>query len=87
MVNGRKSGEKPVERTMKPGREATLQWMQEARCMPNPWVSLRHDQLIPVNKAVNKKNYWKRGLEEEEKLVSSTYTEAISTWALSLSEW
>jgi hypothetical protein len=23
--------------------------------MPNPWVSLRCDQLIPVNKAVNKK--------------------------------
>jgi hypothetical protein len=23
--------------------------------MPNPWVSLRHDKLIPVNKAVNKK--------------------------------
>jgi hypothetical protein len=23
--------------------------------MPNPWVSLRRDQLIPVNKAVNKK--------------------------------
>jgi hypothetical protein len=23
--------------------------------MPNTWVSLRRDQLIPVNKAVNKK--------------------------------
>jgi hypothetical protein len=23
--------------------------------MPNPWVSLRHDQLILVNKAVNEK--------------------------------
>jgi hypothetical protein len=23
--------------------------------MPNPWVSLRCDQLIPVNKAVNEK--------------------------------
>jgi hypothetical protein len=23
--------------------------------MPNPWVSLRRDQLIPVNKAVNEK--------------------------------
>jgi hypothetical protein len=23
--------------------------------MPNPRVSLRHDQLIPVNKAVNEK--------------------------------
>jgi hypothetical protein len=23
--------------------------------MLNPWVSLRHDQIIPVNKAVNNK--------------------------------
>jgi hypothetical protein len=23
--------------------------------MPNPWVSPRHDRLIPVNKVVNKK--------------------------------
>jgi hypothetical protein len=23
--------------------------------MPNPWVSLRQDKLIPVNKAVNEK--------------------------------
>jgi hypothetical protein len=30
--------------------------------MPNPWGSLRCDQLIPVNKAVNKKEQ----LEEEE---------------------
>jgi hypothetical protein len=34
--------------------------------MPNPWVSLRHDQLIPVNKAVNKKERLEKGLEEEE---------------------
>jgi hypothetical protein len=34
--------------------------------MPNPWVSLRHDQLIPVNKAVNEKEQLKKGLEEEE---------------------
>jgi hypothetical protein len=34
--------------------------------MPNPWVSLRHDQLIPVNKAVNKKEELEKGLEEEE---------------------
>jgi hypothetical protein len=38
--------------------------MQAAHCMPNPWVSIRHDQLIPFNKAVNKKE---QGLEEEEK--------------------
>jgi hypothetical protein len=28
------------------------------RYMPNPWVSLRCDQLIPVNKAVNEKKQW-----------------------------
>jgi hypothetical protein len=30
--------------------------------MPNPWVSLRQDQLIPVNKAVNKKEQLEKGL-------------------------
>jgi hypothetical protein len=35
--------------------------------MPSPWVSLRCKQLIPVNKAVNKKEQFKKGLEEEEK--------------------
>jgi hypothetical protein len=34
--------------------------------MPNPLVSLRRDQLIPVNKAVNKKEQLGKGLEEEE---------------------
>jgi hypothetical protein len=34
--------------------------------MPNPWVSLRHDQLILVNKAVNEKEQLEKGLEEEE---------------------
>jgi hypothetical protein len=34
--------------------------------MPNPWVSLRHDQLIQVNKADNKKEQLEKGLEEEE---------------------
>jgi hypothetical protein len=29
-------------------------------------VSLRHDQLIPVNKAVNEKEQLEKGLEEEE---------------------
>jgi hypothetical protein len=29
-------------------------------------VSLRRDQLIPVNKAVNKKEQLEKGLEEEE---------------------
>jgi hypothetical protein len=34
--------------------------------MPNPWVSLRCDQLILVNKAVNKNEQLEKGLEEEE---------------------
>jgi hypothetical protein len=40
--------------------------MKDAHCMPNPWVSLRRDQLIPVNKAVNEKELLEKGLEEEE---------------------
>jgi hypothetical protein len=35
--------------------------------MPNPWVSLRRDQHIPVKKAINKKEQLEKGLEEEEK--------------------
>jgi hypothetical protein len=35
--------------------------------MPNLWVSLRRDQLILFNKAVNKKELLEKGLEEEEK--------------------
>jgi hypothetical protein len=37
--------------------------------MPNPWVSLRRDQLIPVNKAVNEKEQLEKGMEEEEKKI------------------
>jgi PII-like signaling protein len=33
--------------------------------MPNPWVSLRHDQLVPVNKVVNEKETIGKGLEEK----------------------
>jgi hypothetical protein len=40
--------------------------MEDAHCKPNPWVSLRRDQLIPVNKAVNEKEQLEKGLEEEE---------------------
>jgi hypothetical protein len=29
--------------------------------MPNPWVSLRLDQIIPVNKAVNEKEQLEKG--------------------------
>jgi hypothetical protein len=35
--------------------------------MPNPWVSLRRDQLIPVNKAVSEKEQLEKGPEEEER--------------------
>jgi hypothetical protein len=35
--------------------------------MPNPWVSLRHDQFIPVNKAVNDKEQLEKRPEEEKK--------------------
>jgi hypothetical protein len=34
--------------------------------MPNRWVTLRHDQLIPVNKAVNEKEQLEKGMEEEQ---------------------
>jgi hypothetical protein len=33
--------------------------------MPNPWVSLRCDQLIPVYNAVKEKKQLEKGLEEE----------------------
>jgi hypothetical protein len=42
--------------------------------MPNSWVSLRCDQLIPVNKAVNKKEQLEKGLEEEEKKITTKRT-------------
>jgi hypothetical protein len=35
--------------------------------MPNPCVSLRLDQLILFNKAVNEKEQLEKGLEEEER--------------------
>jgi hypothetical protein len=35
--------------------------------MPTPWVSLRLDQLIPVNKAVNKKEQLKKELKDGER--------------------
>jgi hypothetical protein len=37
--------------------------------MLNPWVSLRHDQLIPVYKALNEKEPLEKGLEEEEEKI------------------
>jgi hypothetical protein len=37
--------------------------------MPNPWVSLRHDQLIPVNKVVNKKEHLEKGLRRRKNSV------------------
>jgi hypothetical protein len=35
--------------------------------MPNPWESLRRDQLIPVNKAVNKKEQLEKGWRRRRK--------------------
>jgi hypothetical protein len=35
--------------------------------MPNPWVSLRHDQLILVNKQEMIKNNWKKGWRRRKK--------------------
>jgi hypothetical protein len=55
------------ERTIIPGQEATLRWMQDAHCMPNPWMSQRRDQLIPVNKAVVEKEQLEKGAEERKK--------------------
>jgi hypothetical protein len=40
--------------------------MYDAHCVPNPWVSLRCDQLIPVNKALHEKEQLEKGLKEEE---------------------
>jgi hypothetical protein len=42
--------------------------------MPNPWVSLRCDQLIPVNKAVNKKEQLKKRAGGGKKVASWLYT-------------
>jgi hypothetical protein len=42
--------------------------------MPNPWVSLRRDQLIPVNKAMNKKDKLEKRIEEEEQKIIFTPT-------------
>jgi hypothetical protein len=41
--------------------------------MPNPWVSLRRDQHIPVNKGVNKKEQLEKGAGGggEKKLIST----------------
>jgi hypothetical protein len=33
--------------------------------MPNPWLSLRHDQPLPFNKAVNEKEQLEKGMKEE----------------------
>jgi hypothetical protein len=49
--------------------------------MPNPWVSLRRDQLIPVNKAVNEKEQLEKGLEEgEEKNSPTVKSQQFSTF-------
>jgi hypothetical protein len=33
--------------------------------MPQPWVFLRRDQLIPVNKVVNEKEQLEKGQEKK----------------------
>jgi hypothetical protein len=45
--------------------------------MPNPCVSLRRDQLIPVNKAVNEKEQLEKGLEEEEEKNAYMYVNSF----------
>jgi hypothetical protein len=40
--------------------------MKDTHYMPNPWVSLRHNQIIPINKVVNEKEQLEKGLEKEE---------------------
>jgi hypothetical protein len=45
---------------------------QQTACQ-TPGCLLEHDQLIPVNKAVNTKEQLEKGLEEEEKKNNKTY--------------
>jgi hypothetical protein len=40
--------------------------------MPNPWVSLQRDQLIPVNKVANEKEQLEKGAGEEKTMLSAT---------------
>jgi hypothetical protein len=56
------TSEKPMEHTIIPGREAIYIQMEAAHCIPNPWVPLRHDQLIPVNKVMNKNEQLEKGM-------------------------
>jgi hypothetical protein len=67
MVFGKKAGEKPLERTIIPTDV-------RRKLLAKPWVSLRRNQLIPVNKAVYEKEHLEKGLEEDEKklLLSET---------------
>jgi hypothetical protein len=69
MVIGEKAGENPVERTICNTWTRSYLTTNVSRTLhAKPWVSLRRDQLIPVNKAVNKKEQLEKGLEEEEKM-------------------
>jgi hypothetical protein len=45
--------------------------------VPNPRVSIRRDQLIPVNKAVNEKEQLEKGLEEEEQKYLPIFCETV----------
>jgi hypothetical protein len=56
MVIREKAGKKPVEHTIIPGQEAIYITKDASRTLhAKPLGSLRRDQLIPVNKAVNEK--------------------------------
>jgi hypothetical protein len=45
--------------------------------MPNPWVSLRRDQLILVNKAVNEKEQLQKGWRRRRKKEVQTEIQPI----------
>jgi hypothetical protein len=45
--------------------------------MPNPWVPLRCDQLIPVSKAASKKEQLEKGPEEEKNKCLSNGANAL----------
>jgi hypothetical protein len=66
MVIMKKDGKKPGSAPKYLEEKLTYNGRRQG-CRPNPWVSLRCDQLIPVNKAVNEKEQSEKGLEEEEK--------------------
>jgi hypothetical protein len=53
-----------------PGQEDITRQMQDADCIPNPWESLRRDQLTQVNKAADKKEQLEKGTEGGGKILA-----------------